>query len=176
MAFSEGYADAPWWEKIYRQAFPSMASMTYVKQDGWAQRGGIDRVITLRSGKGLWIDEKVRSEDRPDILLEYRSNDRTGALGWVAKDLATDYIAYAFIPSQRCYLLPFATLRRAWKEHAAEWIKLGELGRSSHWREGEGFYECRARNEGYWTISVAVPIPQLMAALTDAMVINWGPL
>ena len=167
LALSESYADASWWKEVYRQAFPSMASMTCVRQDGWAQRGGIDRVITLRSGKSLWVDEKVRSKDRPDILLEYLSNDRTGALGWVAKDLATDYIAYAFIPSRRCYLLPFATLRRAWKEHAAEWIALGKA-------EEDGFRQCRAENPGYTTISVAVPIPDLMAALTDAMVIDWS--
>ena len=167
--FSESYTDAPWWEEVYRQAFPSMVSMTAVRQDGWAQRGGIDRVIILRSSKTLSIDEKVRRKDRPDILLEYLSNDQTGALGWVAKDLATDYIAYAFIPSQRCYLLPFATLRCAWKEHAAEWIALGKAG-------DDGFRICPAKNPAYTTFSVAVPIPQLMAALTDAMVIDWRGL
>ena len=168
LALSESYADAPWWEEVYRQAFPSMASMTCIRQDGWAQRGGIDRVIILRSGKSLGIDEKVRAEDWPDILLEYWSNRERRTPGWVAKDLATDYIAYAFIPSQRCYLLPFATLRRAWKENGAEWVALGKA-------DADGFRIVPANNRTYTTISVAVPIPQLMAALADAMVIDWAP-
>lgn len=40
--WSKSQSEAPWWEKIYRQAFPNFQSMTCVNQDGWAQRGGID--------------------------------------------------------------------------------------------------------------------------------------
>lgn len=167
LALSESYADAPWWEEIYRQAFPGMDSMTCVRKDGWAQRGGIDRCIHLPSGKSISIDEKVRIEDHSDILLEYWSDERRRRLGWVAKELATDYIAYAFVPSQRCYLLPFATLRRVWKVHARDWIALGEA-------HAEGFHECRAQNDGYVTVGVAVPIPRLLQSLTDAMIIEWG--
>lgn len=166
LRFSQEQADAPWWEGVYRQAFPGFASMTCVRKDGWAQRGGIDRVITLMSGKVLTVDEKVRSEDWPDILLEYWSSVEHRRPGWVAKDLACDFLAYAFVPSQTCYLLPFPTLRRAWRKYKDAWVRWGQ-GRS------QGYSIRDARNDGYTTRSVAVPIPSLLAALSDAMEVHW---
>lgn len=50
--------------------------MVSVRDDGWAQRGGIDRVITLACGRTIKIDEKVRKEDWPDILLERWSDEQ----------------------------------------------------------------------------------------------------
>ena len=44
LALSNSYADAPWWIDMYRSAFPSLQSAVSVRNDGWAQRGGIDRV------------------------------------------------------------------------------------------------------------------------------------
>ncbi len=82
LEYSHSQSDAPWWEEVYRQAFPNFAGMVCVRNDGWAQRGGIDRVITLTSGKTLTIDEKVRREVWPDILLE-RWSDEARALAVV---------------------------------------------------------------------------------------------
>ena len=67
LALSHEHANAPWWEEIYQQAFPNMQGHMSVRDDGWAQRGGIDRVIVLASGKVLTVDEKVRSEVWPEI-------------------------------------------------------------------------------------------------------------
>lgn len=157
---SNSYVDAPWWLDVYREAFPSLQSTVSVRNDGWAQRGGIDRVLTLASGKTLTVDEKVREEVWPDILLEYWSDRDRKVRGWVAKDLACDFIAYAFVPSRECYLIPFQTLRRAWKEHCEEWV-------ANHRR-------VEANNGRYVTVSVAVPTGELMNALADAMLVSWG--
>lgn len=156
---SHGYADAPWWLDVYREAFPDLEAAVNVRQDGWAQRGGIDRVLTLSCGKTLNVDEKVREEDWPDILLEYWSNADRRVPGWVAKDLACDFIAYAFVPSSTCYLLPFLTLRRAWRQHCKAWVRQ--------------YKRIEAKNEGYVTVSVAVPTCVLLHALQDAMKIEW---
>lgn len=158
-AKSIAQADAPWWLEIYRNAFPDLVSFACVRQDGWAQRGGIDRVLTLSSGKTLSIDEKVRYKDRDDIALEYWSNKERKVPGWIAKDLACDFIAYAFVPSGRCYLLPFQTLRRAWRDNHKQWVS--------------EYFKVVAQNPGYQTISVAVPIPVLMEALGDAMLVRF---
>lgn len=160
LAKSHAQADAPWWIEVYRKAFPDLEAAVCVRNDGWAQRGGVDRVLTLTSGKTLAVDEKVREEVWPDILLEYWSDEKRRVRGWVAKDLACDFIAYAFVPSQTCYLLPFQTLRAAWRIHCHEWV-------SKHRR-------IEARNNGYVTVSVAVPTSTLMEALSDAMLIKWG--
>lgn len=160
LARSHAQADAPWWLEVYRTAFPSLASAVCVRSDGWAQRGGIDRVLTLGSGRTLTVDEKVRDKDWPDILLEVWSDKERRSRGWIQKELAIDYLAYAFVPSRRCYLLPFQTLRRAWRQNAAEWWSKYTL--------------VDAQNSGYVTQSVAIPIDVLMGALGDAMKIEWS--
>lgn len=160
LAKSQAQADAPWWLDVYRLAFPDLVSAVSVRDDGWAQRGGIDRVLTLRSGKTLTVDEKVREKDWPDILLEYWSDQERCILGWVAKDLACDFIAYAFVPSETCYLFPFPTLRRVWRLNHRAWVN--------------DYREVKARNRGYTTVSVAVPTDILLAALGDAMKVVWG--
>lgn len=157
---SAAQADAPWWPEIYRRAFPSMVSMVSVRQDGWAQRGGIDRVLTLASGRTISIDEKVRDKDWPDIALERWSDEARKTPGWVQKPLACEFIAYAFVPSRRCYLLPTLTLQRAWRAFGREWCEI--------------YPEIRAQNKGYVTVSVGVPIAALLSALGDVMLVDWG--
>jgi hypothetical protein len=156
---SHAQADAPWWIEVYRAAFPTLQSAVCMRHDGWAQRGGIDRVLVLGGGKTLSVDEKVRDQDWDDILLEFWSDEGRKIPGWIAKDLACDFIAYAFVPSQRCYLLPFQTLRKAWHDNRREWVNKYRI--------------VDAENDGYTTKSVAVPIDVLMAALRDAMKIVW---
>lgn len=159
LAKSHRAADAPWWETIYRRAFPSMRAMVCVRKDGWAQRGGIDRVLTLESGRTVTVDEKVREQDWPDILLERWSDEAQESPGWIQKPLACDFIAYAFVPSQRCYLLPTLTLQNAWRRCGRDWI--------------DRYREVRAENGRYVTVSVAVPTEVLMKAMADAMLVEW---
>lgn len=166
LARSYSHADAPWWEPVYRKAFHNFACMQSIRVDGWAQRGGIDRVITLSSGKPVLIDEKVREKDWPDFLWEYLSDLEHNTAGWCAKDLACDFIAYAFVPSQRCFLLPALQLRRAWIENGVEWVGRARRGES-------GYRIVDARNDGYVTRSVAVPLKETMRAVRDAMIVVW---
>ena len=155
---SHAYSDAPWWEEVYREAFPSFHAMQCVRADGWAQRGGIDRQVFLDDGTVLKIDEKVREENWPDILLEVWSDRDRKIRGWVIKPLTCDYIAYAFAPSCVCYLLPFQMLRRAWRQNRKTW-----------WH---AYRHVEAENNGYVTESVPVPIPVLLEAISTAMTIH----
>ena len=158
LALSESFTDAPWWIDMYRRAFPKLASAVAVRNDGWAQRGGIDRVLTLDCGRTYTVDEKVRMEDWPDILLERWSDEARRVPGWVQKPLACDFIAYAFAPSGVCYLLPVVPLQRAWRQHGKEWIRL--------------YGTRRAQNVGYVSVSVPVPKDVLMRAIADAMIVR----
>lgn len=160
LEMSQAQADSPWWNDVYRNAFPDLQSAVNVRNDGWAQRGGIDRVLTLASGKTLTVDEKVRDKDWPDFCLEYWSSVEHKTRGWIAKDLACDFIAYAFIPSATCYLLPFQTLRRAWRENANDWVRRHR--------------KIEAKNKGYTTVSVGVPIHEVFEAMNDAMRVKWN--
>lgn len=159
LARSQQYADAPWWFAVYEKAFPNLRSAVNVRADGWAQRGGIDRVLTLACGRTITVDEKVREKDWPDILLEHLSDAGRRTAGWISKDLACDFIAYAFVPSRRCYLLPTQTLQRAWRTNGAEWWKT--------------YPKIKANNGRYITVSVAIPIEVLLKSLNDAMLVVW---
>lgn len=161
LARSQEYEAAPWWSAVYQAAFSGVESMVSVRQDGWAQRAGIDRVITLRCGRVIRVDEKVREKDWGDILLERWSDERRKVPGWIQKPLACDFIAYAFVPSATCYLLPTLTLQKAWRLNGKEWV--------------ERHKEIRADNGSYTTVSCAVPKGELFAALTDAMCVSWKP-
>lgn len=171
LALSDSFRDAPWWVEVYRKAFPALIGMHAITKDGYGQRGGIDRRLVLSSSKTVTVDEKIRmpgksGADYNDILLEYLSDRDRNVPGWVAKDLECDFIAYAFVQSRICYMLPFLPLRRAWLSMGEAWIKQGVA-------KIAGFRLVDAPNRGYFTRSVAVPIPVLMAALREAMIVRW---
>jgi len=158
LALSDEYRDADWWLPLYRRAFPGLASAVPVRDDGWAQRGGVDRVLTMASGRTYTVDEKIRTADWSDILLEQWSDEARRVPGWVQKPLACDFIAYAYGPSGVCYLLPVVPLQRAWRQRGREWIK----------RYGVR----RAYNPGYVSASVPVPRAELMQAIAEAMFVS----
>jgi hypothetical protein len=160
LELSHKHADSPWWKEVYRQAFPTMVEMVNVRNDGWAQRGGIDRQVILADGTVIKIDEKVRAKTYDDFCLEYWSNGERQTRGWAVKELTCDFIAYAFAPARTCYLLPFQLLRRCCVDHEHEWAAQ--------------YQKIPARNHTYTTWSIAVPIPVVLDAIKDAMVIHWA--
>ena len=147
-----------WWIPIYRRAFPTLMSAVAIENDGWAQRAGIDRLLTLACGRTFTVDEKIRTEDWPDVLLERWSSEQARTPGWVQKPLACDFIAYAHAPAATCVLLPVPALQRAWRQHGRQWIGL--------------YGQRRAQNEGYTTVSVPVPRSVLMQAIVEAMFVS----
>lgn len=159
LAFSHEHEAAGWWEGVYRKAFPGIQSINSVRNDGWAQRAGIDRILVLNSGKVIKVDEKVRSKDFFDILLERWSDEARGRPGWVQKPLDCDFIAYAFAKSGLCYLLPTLLLQRAWREFGRHWI--------------DTYKEVRAQNRGYVTVSVPVPTDVLLDAIRECIVVSF---
>ena len=159
LKWSESASHQPFWDAVYRKAFPGLVNHMQCPGDQPTQRMGVDRLVYLNNDRVLRIDEKKRDKVYPDILLEYLSNDKTKAPGWMEKNLVIDYIAYAFMPTQKVYLLDWLTLRRAWVANKGSW-----LSRHRH---------VTAKNEGgYTTRSIAVPIPVLQKALNEAQVVS----
>ena len=158
LAWGEAKSCEPFWEAVYRKAFPNMVGHMLCSGSNDNQRRGVDRVIQLANGHTLYVDEKKRAKDYPDILLEYVSVSTTSAPGWMEKDLAIDYLAYAFMPSKRVYLFPWLMLQRAWQYHKNEWIK--------------SFRIIKAQNNGYETLSVAVPLTEVRKAVYNAWIID----
>lgn len=169
LTWSHAQEDQPFWSEVYEKAFPTMVHYQSTRQDGWAQRGGIDRTVLLADGTTIKIDEKVRREDYPDILIEHWSDEARRIPGWGhrAKALTCDYIAYALIPSQTCYLLPYQVLRRAIKLNGLSWWQKAEL-------KEPGYRKVIARNTTYQTVSYVVPTDVILDAIRDCLVIRWG--
>ncbi len=158
LAFSEQHQHDDFWIAIYKKAFRNMVSQMSCYGDNQSQRLGIDRIIHLSSGKTLNIEEKLRETVYDDICLEYLSNDRTGAIGWIEKELLTDYFAYAFLPIKKVYLFPWVMLQRAWFNKKHEWLS---------------FFKCNtADNKTYKTHFVSIPINILIKTVAEAQIIQ----
>lgn len=162
LKFSEKASHEPFWDAVYRKAFPGLVNHMLCSGDQPTQRMGVDRLVYLNNDRVLRIDEKKRDKVYPDILLEYISNDQAKdpekRAGWINKNLVIDYIAYAFMPTQKVYLLDWLTLRRAW-------VMNGEVWKQKHRR-------VPAKNVGYTTWSVAVPITVLQKAMSEAALVS----
>lgn len=158
--YSEKASEESFWRAIYKKAFPNMVNCMPARGNTASQRQGIDRIIILGNGEILRIDEKKRRKVWRDFALEYISVDKTGAPGWVEKDLAIDYLAYAFMPIETVYLFPWPILRRAWNHYKNDWKKQ--------------YPSIEAQNSHYTTISVCVPIDIVLRAVRCASIIKLG--
>jgi hypothetical protein len=173
LARSHAAEDLPFWEKVYREAFPTMAAMVNHRKSGPHQRDGIDRSIILDNSDQILIDEKVRgscgkaNRVYEDILLEHYSDLGARVRGWVCKPLRAQYIAYAIAPLGRCYLLSVPLLQRAWEQNGRDW----RLNRP----RGYGYRKCLSTNNGrsWITASVPVPVPVLFKAMGEATVFSF---
>lgn len=142
--------DSALWESWYRGYFASFVRAEYRPNDFDLQQAGVDTIVFLASGQRL-IEEKERKTDYGDIALEYWGDYEGKRPGWIEKPSRCDFLAYAFLPSQTCYFLPFDLLQHAWYANKASWIKR--------------YRKVRAQNEGYSSYSLAVPIGHLLAAM-----------
>ena len=141
----------PAWEAFYRYAFSGAGVVRLQIVDGHERQGlelqrrGVDRIVTIRTRKKIFVDEKYRSRWFGDMLIErwsqvYESGYKVP--GWAYKPNAlTHYIAYLVKPLGRWYLFRYDRLREA----------LPEI-------EARGYPLVSARNPNCRTVSYAVPM------------------
>lgn len=177
---SASHANDPFWGEVYRKAFPGFYHRIVVT-DRTLQHQGVDSVVQLKGGGKIYVDEKVRevkdkrgrtmTPETHGILLEEWSSVREGKVGWWRADLQTQFIAYAFLATQQCLMIPFQALRRTRVEFGNEWLTLASQNK-------QGFREVRSasrRGADEWeTYSIVVPVNRLKAALSDVIDISWG--
>ena len=131
-------------EKAYKKYWGERIKSIELGEQGAcaSQFAGIDKIIHFND---VTIDEKVRRLDQKwsDILLEHISNNTTMTPGWIEKDLKCDIIAYGFLSTGMVHIFQFKKLKSVWDDNKVEWKKR--------------YKEVEAENEGYATISCAVP-------------------
>jgi hypothetical protein len=164
LEWSQSLSDEASWMSLYRRVWPDLVVAVRVDTGQW-QRWGVDRLVLLRDGREISIDEKKRDKDYGDILLEthsvwYDKDSPRNKLGWALDPTKLcDYVAYAVIPIAKCYLLPLELLQRTFRKHGKAWKE----------RYGVRF----ALNKGYKTRNIPVPWPVLAEALTVEMLAAW---
>lgn len=156
--WSINIANDPFWDKFYGKLFPGMEWHMVCSENCQGQHLGIDRIVYLKSGQIRNIQEKVRKNLWPDILLEFISNDKHGTPGWMEKPLLIDYLVYVFWAEKKGYVFDWAMLRRAWLHFRDKWL--------------EKYKIIDSQNEGYVTKSVAVPIDVLCGKVNAATIIE----
>ena len=139
---------------FYSEFFPNFQRIETVS-DKCLQRNGIDKIVHLLSGKKIFIDEKKRRVDYGDILIEVYSDKERKIPGWLSANKYTDYIAYAIIPANKLYFLPFQILRATMKRNYAQW------------KRKYGIKE--AQNPGYITTNIAIPVNELLCEMMITM-------
>lgn len=140
--------------RYYYKVFPELDKIGVVESIE-LQRKGIDKVLQMKSGKKILVDEKKRRKDYGDILLEEYSNWETRRPGWLGRGHYTDYIVYVIVETGKVYLLPFLILQKAWRDNYAGWKR--------------NYRTIQARNQTYTTTSLCIPIDILFRALEKAM-------
>jgi len=165
---SHSAEEMPFWEQVYKTAFPNMSAMVNHRQDGDHQRMGIDRSIILSNAKQITIDEKVRFKAYNDIALEYLSDKERNLPGWVCKPLQCDYIAYAIAPLGKCYLLPVIQLQMAWEAHKERWFSITDFRiNAENW--------CPHTQRKWTTVSLGCPVKEVFQAIGNSLRIDFEP-
>jgi hypothetical protein len=180
--WSHEVAGMPFWLDVYREAFPGfVAAHIPQKGDGWHQRAGRDRIVVLDDTSTITVDEKGRRKEWSDILVEIYSDYYRLIPGWGNPDkrLNCDYIGYAFVPTQVCYLLPYRELVRAMRLNQQAWVREALENEAIERRAGIHFVNARnprdrSLPERYTTRSLAIPTQQLLTAIRDVMTIRWA--
>lgn len=166
-------------ERFYKDVFPGVVSVKKIT-DKKKQRQGIDTALIMISGKVYYFDEKIRSRDYDDILLEEWSvwcgypllggrkfgekekvtKDLMHLLkvGWLGGNKLTDYISYVMKPSRKVYFLPFLLLQRAWKRNYFTWL-------ATYGRVSTITTDKKTRVYLYHTTNIPVPVDVLFEAL-----------
>ncbi len=187
LADSQALSDEPAWVEFYHRVWPrQILAHQRIDKDSVYQRWGVDREIKLVTGQQFSIDEKKRTKDYGDFLAEewsvwHGDRDERNRIGWTLdRSKRCDYIAYAVVPTGRCYLIPFDLLRRTAEACWAQWALHAQ-------------YPKFAENRGYKTKNCPVPWAQLWRdmqrvsdkdfvgtvalptpfAITDQLVFQW---
>lgn len=152
----QSHIDSPLLERHYQGWFCDVGLIHRIPKDGHAQRSGIDTYVIQEAGKIINTDEKIRDEDYGDILLEYWSNYERRTLGWIMKEQNNEYISYYVKSSDKGFLLPTAVVQKTFRINAKKWHKI--------------YPTIKAKNKGYITHSLAIPVDILYEAMTDVMI------
>lgn len=159
------------WLAVYQGLWPEMIACVRIDANCEWQKRGVDRLILLPGGKELTVDEKVRPARKngaiyDDFLVEEWSDFRRQKPGWTLdKSKWCDYVAYAIISVQKCYLLPFELLRLTCTNNLPRWKEEAQTRNRK---------PIDVLNEGWTTRCWPVRWVELFHAMDQQMMLSYG--
>lgn len=159
LLYSLDLEESKYLDSVYKQIFPGLEDIRFIETRA-EQRKGMDKRLHFENGATITFEEKKRRVAYGDILLEIWSVWEKRIEGWLYTSHA-DYISYFIPSSQKLYILPLLLLRKAWARNQEQWT--------------DQYRELRAKNEGYTTISRAIPTNVLLSAIQREMDISIAP-
>jgi len=139
----------PIWDNLLQYFWPGCKRKDY-EDDLHMQKSGVDAIV-MYNNKPIWIDFKHRPpqpRSYDDILLEIWSNEGSRVPGWAVKEDKADYYLYLNETNGTCQILPAKEVRLALKKHLEVW-------------KSRGYFQPRADNGSYITVSICVPLAVL---------------
>ena len=159
LEYSLDAEESKYLDSVYKQTFPELKDIEFMETRE-EQRKGIDKKLYFENGATITFEEKKRRVAYGDILLEIWSVWEKRIEGWLYTSQA-DYISYFIPSSQKLYILPLLLIRKAWTRNQEQWT--------------DQYRELRAKNEGYTTLSRAIPTRVLLPAIQREMDISIAP-
>lgn len=153
----------PWVNHFYYLAFPGLRQVRSVSSKD-VQVIGVDKILRLRKQLRITVDEKLRKQSYPDILLEEYSNWELKKAGWLIGGSAADYIVYVVRPTKRIYIMPYHKLKASWDRNYEFWLK--KYGRKFGTTEGTDGQVL------YHTSNIPVPKSELEIEFSNDPALN----
>jgi hypothetical protein len=142
-----------WLEReVYTKLFPGCRTEA-AYHDLEVQKRGADRRL-FRGDSVHLLEEKIRSSYWKDLLVEYLSSDTSGTDGWACKPSDALYHISVCPSEGKGLMVRWPPVAEAVAEHLHGWVSLGRS-------KSNGFSIIHARNAGYTTHSVGVPLHEL---------------
>lgn len=136
--------------KWYHTKFDNLERIEFV-HDLAIQKTGIDKVLHMKDGTAIKIEEKRRRNNYPDILLEIWSDYERRKSGWLFTS-QSDYLVY--IMPKKVYMYDFRLLRNAWRHYGkAEWFT--------------DYRKIVVPNKSWTTVNIPIPVKVLESAIFE---------
>lgn len=151
--------------KMAKAGMPVKTFQSIPKTNKQLQYKGIDRILYLQSGKILKIEEKIRSKDWGDLLIEIVADPRyadfnpdTGAIshthlrgiGWIYKDYSCELIAFFNADTEDGNIFSWKKFQKVYFDNIVEWYQLAIDNKC-------GFALKDAKNKDFSSHNIAIP-------------------
>jgi hypothetical protein len=152
-------------KKMAQAGLPVKKYQSIPKTNKELQYKGIDRILYLQSGKIFKIEEKIRTKDWGDILIEIIADPRyadfnpdTGmithshlrGIGWIYKDYSCELIAFFHANTEDGHIFSWKKFQKVYFDNIVEWYDLAV-------RNKNGFALKEAKNKDFSSHNIAIP-------------------